>query len=138
MRLDPEQARARFAAARVARLATVDGSGRPHIVPVTFASSGDTIATAVDRKPKSTQRLKRLANITADPRVALLADGYDDDWDRLWWVRADGAATVEHSGPRRAQALDRLADRYPQYRADRPDGPVILVDVEQWSGWSAS
>ena len=94
MNLDPAEARRRFAAAGVARLATVSPGGRPHLVPVTFAVDGDVIYSAVDAKPKTTTRLARLRNIAAEPRVAMLADHYGPDWDRLWWVRADGAATV--------------------------------------------
>ena len=72
-------------AARVARLATVSATGQPHLVPVTFAVDGDMIYTAVDHKPKTTTRLRRLANIAANPQVTLLADHYADDWDQLWW-----------------------------------------------------
>ncbi|MGV9992300.1 TIGR03668 family PPOX class F420-dependent oxidoreductase [Streptomyces sp. NPDC003374] len=94
-RMSPHQARSRFAAARVARLATVDDAGRPHLVPVVFATDGaDGIVTAVDHKPKTTARLKRLHNIEVSPAVCLLADAYDEDWDRLWWARADGGARI--------------------------------------------
>jgi PPOX class probable F420-dependent enzyme len=133
-------ARERFAAARVARLATADAAGRPHLVPVVFALAGDTVYHAVDAKPKRTTRLRRLANATANPRVALLADHYDDaDWTALWWVRADGGARVLEPGEAEAgRAVDLLAARYVQYRAARPEGPVLAVDVERWSGWSAA
>jgi PPOX class probable F420-dependent enzyme len=117
-----------FASARVARLATAG----PHIVPICFAVDGDTIWSAVDAKPKRTRSLQRLENIAADPHVAVLADHYDEDWSRLWWVRADGVATVHDSGP-----VDLLAGRYPQYAAEPPAGPFIAVAVERWSGWSA-
>jgi PPOX class probable F420-dependent enzyme len=132
-------ARARFAAARVARLATAGGDGRPHLVPVTFAVEGDTVYTAVDdAKPKATMRLRRLANIAANPAVALLADHYEDDWAALWWVRADGTARVVEPGePEAVRARDLLAARYAPYRDAPPPGPVIAVAVERWSGWSA-
>jgi len=134
-----DEARRRFAAARVARLATADATGVPHIVPVVFAVDGDTVLVAVDRKPKRTTALKRLANVSANPHVALLADHYaDDDWDALWWVRADGAGTVHDPGSAVARrAVGLLAARYPQHRAAPPDGPVIAVAVSRWSGWSA-
>ena len=110
-----DEARRRFAAARVARLATADAEGVPHLVPVVFAVDGDTIVVAVDRKPKRTTALKRLANVRANPRVALLADHYaDDDWDALWWVRADGAGTVHEPGERAAvRAVELLAGALP-------------------------
>ena len=139
MNIEQADARARFAAARVARLATVDAAGRPHLVPITYAVEGDTIYSAVDdAKPKATPRLKRLANIDANPNVAVLTDHYDDDWRQLWWVRADGRARLlEPAATEAANARELLAARYPQYRAAPPPGVVIAVDVARWSGWSA-
>ena len=137
--MTPEAARERFAAVRVARLATADAKGRPHLVPMVFVLAGETIFSAVDAKPKRTDRLRRLANAAANPRVALLADHYDDaDWTALWWVRADGVARVLAPEDEEAvRAVDRLVARYAQYREARPHGPVLAVDVERWSGWSA-
>jgi PPOX class probable F420-dependent enzyme len=137
--VDSAEARARFAAARVARLATAGADRRPHLVPVVFALDGDTLYTAVDDvKPKATQRLRRLRNIAENPAVALLADHYDDDWSALWWVRADGAARVVDPGePEAGRARALLAERYAQYRAAPPPGPVIAVAVERWTGWAA-
>lgn len=112
--------------------------GRPHIVPVTFAAAGDVVYTAVDAKPKRTTRLQRLRNIRTNPHVALLADHYDADWDRLWWVRADGLATIADATAEVAGPAALLAERYPQYRAEPPAGPVIRVAVRQWSGWAAA
>ena len=113
-------------------------AGAPHIVPVTFAVDGDTIYSAVDAKPKTTVRLARLRNITSEPRVAMLADHYGADWDRLWWARADGAATILAGAAEMAAPLALLARRYPQYRAAPPGGPVIRVQVHRWTGWAAS
>lgn len=136
------EARARLAGARVARLATADAGGRPHVVPCTFAVLDDaTIVTAVDHKPKRTTALRRLANIAANPRVAVLADHYSDDWDELWWARADGTARVLAPGAEpalRDVAVRSLAARYAPYRERPPAGPVIVVAVQRWSGWSAA
>jgi len=136
----PEEARGLFAQARVARLATVGASGRPHLVPIVFALDGDVVYSAVDAKPKRTTALRRLENVRRNPRVALLADHYDDaDWDALWWVRADGGARVlDAQEPEARRALELLAGRYAQYRAAPPRGPVLAVAVERWSGWRAS
>jgi PPOX class probable F420-dependent enzyme len=131
------QARERFAAAPVARLATIGADGQPHLVPVTFALAGDVVYTAVDAKPKQTTRLQRLRNIRASPRVALLADHYDADWARLWWVRADGLAVIHERTADLPWLAALLAERYPQYRAQPPSGPVIQIAVHRWTGWAA-
>ncbi len=142
MKIAPDEARRRMSTARVARLATVSAASgqdaRPHLVPITFAVDRDLIYTAVDAKPKTTRDLRRLRNLAANPRVAVLADEYDDDWTRLWWVRADGAATVISDPSTMAAPIELLARRYPQYLASPPPGPVIAIRVDQWSGWSAS
>ncbi len=125
----------RFAAARVARLATVDDSGAPHLVPIVFALAGDVIHSAVDAKPKRHRALRRLANIAHEPRVSVLADHYDDDWSALWWVRADGVARVLDASP---AGLAALTAKYPQYRATPPPGPFLEIEVRRWSSWAAS
>lgn len=93
---------------------------------------------AIDQKPKSTTNLRRLRNIAENPRVSVLADHYEPDWEQLWWVRADGTATVTSEGPEREAAIAALIEKYPQYRQDPPAGPVIMIAVDHWSGWSAS
>jgi PPOX class probable F420-dependent enzyme len=132
MRRDEQWARERFEQARVARLATVSGDGSPHLVPMVFALDGSRLISAVDQKPKSTTALRRLDNIAGNPFVSVLVDEYDEDWTKLWWARADGWARVEQS-----RDLAALVARYPQYRDDPPAGPVIVVEVDHWSGWSA-
>ncbi|MDQ2883191.1 MAG: TIGR03668 family PPOX class F420-dependent oxidoreductase [Actinomycetota bacterium] len=139
-----EQARRRFAQARVARLATADALGQPHIVPMVFAvargrDGGDTVYSAVDAKPKRSRALRRLANVAANPRVAVLADHYGPDWDALWWVRADGTGRIlDADQPEARDAIARLVARYPQYREQPPLGPVLAIDVARWSSWSAA
>ena len=137
MRLPEGEARTRFAVAPVARLGTADGQGRPHVVVVTFAVDGDTIYTAVDQKPKSGTNLKRLRNVAENPWVTMLADHYSDDWDALWWVRADGQAVILADQRQMAAPLRLLADRYWQYRQAPPTGPVLAITVERWTGWAA-
>jgi len=138
LNLSVDEARRRFSGAAVARLATVRETGQPHLVPVTFAVDGDHIYTAVDAKPKTTTNLRRLRNIAAEPRVAMLADHYEQDWAGLWWVRADGVASLLDRPADMAGPLRLLAARYPQYRASAPAGPVISIRVSRWSGWAAS
>lgn len=143
MRLDAGAARERFARVRVARLATAGPDGQPHLVPFTFALDsgprhGDRIYSAVDAKPKSTTDLRRLRNIRANPQVSVLADHYEDDWDALWWVRADGQAAIVDEPTAIALALALLAARYPQYRGQPPGGPLISIQVARWTGWAAA
>ena len=137
MELVEAELRRRFAAARVARLATVDQTGRPHLVPITFALVGDVVVTAVDHKPKTTTDLVRLRNIRATGRVSMLVDEYDDaDWSRLWWVRLDGSARVIDRAGECGIAIEWLAAKYHQYRDHPPSGPVIWIDVDTVRGWS--
>ena len=138
MNLSEAEARSLLGAARVARLATADEGGRPHLVPVTFAIDGDHVYIAIDHKPKTTKTgLKRLRNIERNPNVCLLADHYDEDWATLWWVRVDGRASIVTAADARRSPLDLLAAKYPQYREHRPDGPVIAIEADRWSGWAA-
>ncbi len=138
VRLTEAEARARLAAARVARLATAGADGQPHLVPVTFAVDGDRIYIAVDHKPKTTPNLRRLRNIRENPRAAVLADHYAEDWGTLWWVRVDGHARVVADDAGMRRPVDLLTQRYEQYRKSRPAGPVIVIDAERWTGWASA
>ncbi|HEY2449203.1 MAG TPA: TIGR03668 family PPOX class F420-dependent oxidoreductase [Mycobacterium sp.] len=130
----------RFTQSPVARLATVTPGGQPHLVPVVFAVAGDSrdvVYTAVDAKPKTTRRLRRLANIESNPQVSLLVDEYGDDWTRLWWVRVDGVATIHSDGEAMNVGYRLLRAKYPQYQSVSLDGPVIAIAVRRWAGWHA-
>jgi PPOX class probable F420-dependent enzyme len=124
--------------ARVARLATIDPDGRAHLVPIVFALDGDTLYSAVDRKPKRSQTLRRIENARVRPDVTILIDHYEEDWTRLWWIRLRGRARVLDDGEERVRALALLREKYPQYRDDPPDGPVLAVDLIQVRTWAAS
>jgi PPOX class probable F420-dependent enzyme len=136
--IPPELARTSLAAVPVVRLATSDAAGQPHLVVTTFAIQGDQLFTAVDHKPKTTRNLKRLRNIRQNPRVAVLADHYEDAWETLWWVRADGQAKILTDPAEMATPIQMLADRYWQYRDKKPEGPVIAITVQRWTGWSST
>lgn len=134
---DRNVARRRISESPVARLATLDEDGRPHLVPVVFVLAGDTLYTAVDAKPKRSRSLRRIENARQRSAVTVLVDHYDDDWARLWWVRLRGRARVLDGGEEAARALELLAEKYEQY-ADAPPGlPVLAIDIEQWRDWSA-
>ena len=138
--MSPEEARGRFAQARVARLATAGTDGRPHVVPIVFAvadrSGQGVIYSVVDDKPKRTTALRRLANVAENPRVSVLVDHYEEDWDRLWWVRADGSGRLL-TDPNDSEAAAAVAQLHARYRQQRAIGTVLAVDVERWSGWTA-
>jgi PPOX class probable F420-dependent enzyme len=108
------------------------------VIPCCFALEGDRLYTAVDAKPKTTMGLQRLRNVRANPSVTVLVDEYDEDWARLWWVRARGQARVlAPDDPAARRGVRLLADKYQQYRRQRPAGPVLeisLDDVRWWEG----
>jgi PPOX class probable F420-dependent enzyme len=134
---EPIVLRERVAAARVARLATLDPDGRPHLVPIVFALADETLYSAVDAKPKRSRTLRRIENARERPDVTVLVDEYDDDWRRLWWVRLRGHARVLDGGEEAARALELLVEKYEQYRAAPPGPPVLAVDIVEWRGWAA-
>jgi PPOX class probable F420-dependent enzyme len=137
MRLDPAQAKARFVASPVLRMATADHDGRPHVVPCTFVvDQTGRIAIGIDNKPKESANLRRLRNLAENPRVSLIVDHYADDWDELWWARADGTARIERGGEEHRAHWGLLTGKYPHYADQDLRGPVIVVTVESWSGWS--
>lgn len=123
----------------MARLATVNKAGEPHLVPVVFAMSDEAVYLAVDAKPKSTTKLRRLDNIAATGGVSLLVDAYDEDWTQLWWVRVDGSAEiVAAEDPSGRTAIDALVAKYAQYAHDRPEGPAIIVRELSWRSWEST
>ena len=130
--------RSRVAGEPVARLATLDRDGRPHLVPIVFALLGDTLYTAVDAKPKRSRTLRRIENARERPDVTVIVDRYEEDWTRLWWVRLRGRARVLEGGDEAVAALAALTAKYEQYRESPPGLPVLAFDVADWRSWSAT
>jgi PPOX class probable F420-dependent enzyme len=127
---------------RVARLATLDDQGYPHLVPVCYATDGRAYYSALDAKPKrvAPERLRRVRNIRANPRVALLFDHYEEDWRRLRYVLVQGHAELLGAGPEREAARGLLVDKYPQYRTTAPltaEALMIKITPERVVEWSA-
>jgi PPOX class probable F420-dependent enzyme len=129
---------ARFGSAPVAHLATASADGAPHLVPICFALLGDSLYFAIDEKPKLTRQLKRLRNVRENPRVSVVVDHYEDDWSRLWWVRADGVAREIADTPDVEIALAVLRAKYHQYAIDPPAGPFVRVEIQRWLAWNAA
>jgi PPOX class probable F420-dependent enzyme len=132
-----DRQRAFLASQRVARLATADAAGRPHVVPICYALIRDEVYFTIDEKPKKKPTaLKRLANLRANPFAALVVDRYDEDWSRLGWVMVRGSARILESGAEHDQAQAALRQRYPQLAAMRiEDLPVVAVRIEHASSW---
>jgi PPOX class probable F420-dependent enzyme len=130
--------RRRVADSRVARLATLDADGRPHLVPIVFALMDETLYSAVDAKRKRSRTLRRIENARERPDVTVLVDHYEENWNRLWWVRLRGRARVLEEGDEAEHALELLRERYEQYRETPPSLPVLAIDVDEWRGWAAT
>jgi PPOX class probable F420-dependent enzyme len=140
--LNEGEAHRRLAEARVARLATADRLGHPHVVPICFAVDGDRLYSAVDHKRKRGPTLRRLDNLRANPAASVLVDHYEEDWDHLWWVRADGVATVlepedARASEERGRAVALLARKYDQYVGRAPGGAVISLALQSWRSWAS-
>ncbi len=123
-----------LSAARVARLALLDESDLPRVLPVVFAVWEGAVWSAIDRKPKRSSEPARVRRLRRRPEAALLVDRYDDDWSRLAWVELRGEVTIHPVGP----ALDALVSKYDQYRRDRPPGPLLRLEVRSSVCWRAA
>jgi PPOX class probable F420-dependent enzyme len=126
--------------ARVARLATADKTGRPHVIPICFALDGKELYSPIDEKPKKTSPLllKRIRNIRANPHVAVVIDRYDEDWRRLAYVLIVGKAKLLMRGARHKRAVRLLRKKYPQYKKMRlEERPMIQITPLQWKSWEA-
>lgn len=124
--------------ARVATLGTFGINGYPHLVPIVFAFDGPNLVFAVDSKPKSTNRLVRLANIERNPHVSVLVHSYSETWNDLWWIRADGIAEIHDHGSAFDGAVEALKKRYPQYESTRISGPAVRIVIEHFATWRAA
>jgi PPOX class probable F420-dependent enzyme len=136
MILGQDEVRGRIERERVVRVATIDECGRAHLVPVVFVVDGDIFYSPTDEGPRLS---KRLRNLDYDQRVTILADFYDEDWPKVWWVRMRGTGRVVGESPERTHAIGLLERKYPQF-AGTPSaeagGPVLAVDIKDWSGWA--
>jgi PPOX class probable F420-dependent enzyme len=140
--LAEERVRGFLSAARVAHLATADRSGAPHAVPLCFWFDGARFYFAIDDKPKSASglKIKRMRNIAENPRVAVVIDRYEEDWDALAYVLVHGAARVVEDNEEYMQALRGLRDKYAQYRtmALEPEkNPIVRIEPDRVHAWGA-
>ena len=133
-----DQMRALVAVARVAHLGTIDHDGRAHLVPCVFALERDTVHLVVDRKPKRSTALRRLANLRRDPRATLLVDHYEEDWRALWWVRMRGRARIVDDERDVERTLALLRAKYEQYDQTPLTEIAIRIEIDEWRGWRAA
>ncbi len=133
--------RKRLEKARVARLATVNARGQPHIVPICFALDGAFFYTAIDRKPKrvAPEKLTRVRNITATGQAALVIDEYSEDWSRLWFVLVRGRARLVTISKERMQAIQLLRKKYRQYAEGMLSDEAMVIRIEplSFTAWPA-
>ena len=123
---------------RVARFATADSGGQPHIVPICYAVSGDSVYFTIDEKPKrlADKPLKRIRNLQQNPHVALVVDRYDEDWTRLGWVMVQGEAALLDNGEEHSKAQRLLKARYPQLdEMQISELPVIAIRIKRVVSW---
>lgn len=137
-----DEARAFLDGHRVAHLATADAAGAPHVVPLCYARLDERLYFVADDKPKrhGPRALRRLANIDANPRVALVVDDYDDDWSRLAYLLLHLDAARVTTDAEYADALAALRARYAPYRAmplARATHPMIRLVPRAWHLWRA-
>ncbi len=138
-----DDVRAVLQSARHGYLSTASAEGDPHLQPVVFQVVGDAVYIAIDEKPKTTLRLKRLTNIEANPRFALMVDHYEDNWNRLWWILLRGPARVlwptEWRVDEASAAIAALRAKYPQYESmGLEERPLLKLTPERVTRWSAS
>ena len=125
-------------ATHVARLATADARGVPHVIPICFAYDGEHLYSVLDLKPKRTSltRLRRVRNILSNPNVALVLDYYDEDWTRLWYILVTGTAKLIQEGEEHQRAIGLLRAKYPQYHnMDIDENPMIRITPEKITSW---
>jgi|ERR1041385_5199425 PPOX class probable F420-dependent enzyme len=127
--------------ARVGRLATADAAGQPHVIPIVFATDGERIYTAIDKKPKrrAASQLKRVRNLLENPKIAFVVDHYEEDWTKLRWVFVKGTGTLLESGEAYRTGIRLLEGKYPQYRQmPLTDRPLILIMPLEITSWHST
>ena len=138
-----DDVRATLESARHGYLSTASAEGDPHLQPVVFQVVRDSVFIAIDEKPKTTLRLRRLTNIESNPKFALLVDHYDDNWDRLWWILLRGPAAVlwpsEWDASEADAVIAALRAKYSPYESmGLEERPLLKLTPDRVTRWSAS
>ena len=133
-----QNVRSFIASHRVARLASADATGTPHVIPICYAFDGTHVYSALDLKPKRVEslQLKRVRNILENPHVSLVIDDYSEDWSALAYVLIQGAAEILETGDERSRAESLLMDKYSQYSQLLESGCIVLkITLERVTSW---
>jgi PPOX class probable F420-dependent enzyme len=140
--ISDESVQARLRETRVARLATLDAEGRPHVVPICFAYDSQVFYSALDLKPKRVPpgQVARVRHIQTEPNVVLLVDHYEEDWEQLWYVMVRGTATLLSPSDAKeevSKAHRMLKAKYAQYRVSLlpEDAPIIRIIPTRATCW---
>ena len=138
-----DDVRATLESARHGYLSTASAEADPHLQPVVFQVVADSIYIAIDEKPKTTLRLRRLTNIESNPKFALLVDHYDDDWNQLWWILLRGPAEAlwpsEWEQEEASTAIAALREKYQQYETmGLEERPLLKLTPDRVTRWSAT
>jgi PPOX class probable F420-dependent enzyme len=124
---------------RVARLATVDGDGRPSVIPICYVFEGGCFYSSIDEKPKTVlpRGLKRVRNIESNPHVSLVIDDYTEDWSNLVYAIVSGFAEIMLPCDEHKRAVALLRDKYPQYVQMALDERMMIkitpTRIKRWS-----
>ena len=119
-------------------MATADGNGAPHAIPICYAFDGVSLYFALDLKPKWVEgrQLKRVRNILENPKVALVIDDYSEDWGQLAYVLIQGSAGLLEDGDEQKRAEAMLREKYPQYEELLEEGcTVVRITPEKVISW---
>ena len=118
---------------RVCRVATAGRDGMPHVVPVCHVVADGKVyfASGTDGR--------KVANLEANPRVALAVDLYSDAWPNLKGVMVQGRAALHRKGPRFRRIRALLYEKYPQYpdeaALDESDSVIVEVTPTHVYSW---
>ncbi len=112
------------AMARVARLATVDSQGTPHNVPICPLLANGKLYFGTEAGAK------KVRNIRANGRVAIVFDDYTEAWGHLRGTMIQGAARVLAREQFRA-FRKMIYTKYLQYESTSPliEGEAAIVEV---------
>jgi PPOX class probable F420-dependent enzyme len=109
---------------RVARIATVDPNGTPHVVPVCFALEENTLYVASDYGSR------KIRNLRANEKISVIVDEYEEDWKKLKGVYLTGVAEIVEPGPEFSKARSLLKEKYPQYTSlPIKEGETAIIKI---------